>query len=80
MMPGLSIALQFMSIIVAPCLSGEQAAISVIGLPSSEKWMTRVRSLCANSTFLFEPPVRTRAMEKTPLPSLSRTFHSVRWT
>jgi hypothetical protein len=28
----------------------------------------------------FEPPVSTGAMEKTTVPSLSRTFHSVRWT
>jgi hypothetical protein len=50
------------------------------GPPSREMWITGLWCLCASSMVFFEPPVRTGAMEKTTVPSLSRTFHSVRWT
>ena len=40
---------------------------------------SRFPVLPANSTVFFDPPVSTGAREKTTVPSLSRTFHSVRW-
>jgi hypothetical protein len=50
------------------------------GPPFRDRWRTGFWCLGANCTVFFEPPVSAAPMEKTTVPSESRTFHSVCWT
>ena len=58
-----------------------RSAGSALGFPHAlERWTTGLPCFRASSTVFLEPLVRISPMEKTAVPSESRTFHPVRWT
>jgi Protein of unknown function (DUF1156)/Putative RNA methylase family UPF0020 len=65
---------------VMPCSSMKRrSAASAVESPLAlERWTTGLPCFRASSTVFMEPPVRMSPTEKTTVPSLSRTFHSVR--